>query len=336
MKKFSVAFFLILVLAAGLFVYRALLPLPVEAPGNELIVIQKGMTARDVGAILIEPGLIRNVREFSLLSKYFELDRKLKAGRYCIPRGAALVEIIKQLAKGSPEYDVVVIPEGLTIEEIAARLFRECGIDSAEFVRLSHNPAQIGELGIAASSLEGYLFPDTYQFAWGSKTLPVIVTMVSRYKDIYRELAKDPDTKNMTEHKIVTLASIIEKESGVDEERPHIAGVFLNRLRIGMPLGADPTVRFALKKLTGPLTVSDLQNASPYNTRRFGGLPPGPICSPGYKSIKAAFFPLETKDLYFVAKDDGSHEHYFSKTLDEHARAKQKARKEKRIQENVP
>jgi len=187
-------------------------------------------------------------------------------------------------------------------------------------------------LGISAASLEGYLFPDTYRFSPDAGCRDVIERMVHRFHSVYESIPFDSGIEQeYTRHQIVTMASIVEKEATVAGERPRIAGVFFNRLRKGYPLGADPTVRYALRKFSGPLRVSELKTPSPYNTRRFAGLPPGPICSPGRGSLNAAASPLETRELYFVAKWDGSGEHDFSKTNAEHERKKKAIRRRNQL-----
>jgi UPF0755 protein len=214
------------------------------------------------------------------------------------------------------------IPEGLIIEQTASILHRSLGIDSAVFVKLCSDSAYIAKASPGATSLEGYLFPDTYRFSPGITAREIIQRMLDRFEEAYQSLQPDPVAAPYARRGIVTLASIVEKEAALAEERPRIAGVFYNRLRAGVPLGADPTVRYILRKFDGQLRVSELNNPSPYNTRRFAGLPPGPICSPGLSSLQAAAAPLATNELYFVAKWDGSGAHDFSKSYREHDRKK--------------
>jgi UPF0755 protein len=247
-----------------------------------------------------------------------------------------LVALLRELSSGSASYNYVTIPEGLIIEETASRLSQFCGIDSAELVALAHDARFVNGLGVGASSLEGYLFPDTYQFAWGTEPRVALEAMVQRFFTVFLRL----DTNSIisgkyTRHQIVIIASIVQREIGVEKEAPRVAGVFLRRLKIGMSLGADPTVRYALRKFCEPLTVSDLKTPSPYNTRVYRGLPPGPICNPGYSALQGTLFPLETDDLYFVAKGDNSKEHHFTRTYSDHIRATAQARKEKQLRQGL-
>ena len=181
-----------------------------------------------------------------------------------------------------------------------------------------------------ANSLEGYLLPDTYPFPIDADEETIIKQMVAANLKVRDEMKEKPDSKWAVLgnwHKVLTLASVVEEETGKPDERFLIAGVFHNRLEIGMPLGADPTVRFIFKNLTGPIYKSQLNSDSPYNTRKFKGLMPGPISNPGRKAIEAALFPADTKALYFVAKDDGSGTHFFSSTLTDHNKFKDVAAK---------
>jgi UPF0755 protein len=196
--------------------------------------------------------------------------------------------------------------------------------------KLVQDPKFARSLGIEANSLEGYLLPDTYPFPIDADEETILKQMVAANLKVRDEMQKKPGSMWNTLgswHKVLTLASVVEEETGIPEERPLIAGVFHNRLRIGMPLGADPTVRFIFKNLTGPIYKSQLNSDSPYNTRKFKGLMPGPISNPGRKAIEAALFPAKTEALYFVAKDDGSMTHFFSKNLSDHNRYKDVAAK---------
>lgn len=303
---------------------------PYQTPGSSRITVSKGMTARKVARVLEQKNLIPGQREFLFWAKWFRLDRRLKAGRYRIERGSSIVEILRLLSAGLPFEEKVTLPEGLIIPQIASRLARDCGIDSTDLVKLAYDAKFASDLGVHQGRLEGYLYPDTYQFMWGTDASMVLRIMVDRFEGVYARFAGGSVLgRQYSKHEIVTLASIVEKETGVGHERARIARVFWNRLDRRMTLGADPTVRYAIGKFTGPLTVSNLHVDSPYNTRRFPGLPPGPICSPGGKALQATLHPIATDELYFVAKDDGSNEHTFTKTLREHVRAKHAARRER-------
>lgn len=328
LKKGFFSFIIVALLIAGTGYYRIMMPLPSGESAPAVFRVSRGMTTKGVAVLLSNHHLIRHPDEFRLLARWFQLDRRLKAGRYTIPRGTSLIQVLEILSEGRLTPEQITIPEGLIIEETAARFQKICGVDSAEFVRLCRDADFIRSLGLGEKTLEGYLYPDTYQFAWGTSAPVVIKKMITTFQSVYKKIhGGSPFINKYSCHQIVTMASIVERESGVDHERPHIAGVFWNRVRIGMKLGADPTVRYAIRKFTGPLRVSELNCSSPYNTRKYAGIPPGPICNPGYKAIYATLFPLSTKDLYFVAKEDGSGEHYFTRTLKDHNAAKIVARK---------
>lgn len=327
--RFLVFGFSVLFVLGGGLGYRILAPLPGARQSID-IEVAKGANARQVGRVLREKGLIRNEAEFRMAASILSLDRDLKAGFYSILRGSSLYEVLKILSRGDLLLETVMIPEGLTIWDTAARLAKTCSVDSAGFVDLANDPVWLRELGIEGASVEGYLFPDTYRFARGTGLRTMMAAMVGRSLRVYDSLLQQSAFRGRyTRTQIITLASIVERESAVDEERPLIAGVFWNRITLGMPLGADPTVRYALRKFTAPLTVSDLNIASPYNTRRYRDLPPGPICSPGAKSLLAVLFPAQTRDLFFVAKDDGSRQHYFTSSLSDHVKAKNLAKTER-------
>ena len=214
----------------------------------------------------------------------------------------------------------VTIPEGFNLYQIAERLEAGSICDAGAFTGYATDDAFLGQLGIDSPSAEGYLFPDTYVFPEGSDPRDIIAAMHRRMKGVIG--TRPAYGPGMSLHEMLTMASLVEKEAKVYTEREFISSVFHNRLRKGMKLDCDPTVRYAVKKFTGPITLSDLKSDSPYNTYRRRGLPPTPICSPGRDSILAAMYPKKTDFLYFVARNDGSHQ--FSKTLREHNEAVQK------------
>ena len=225
----------------------------------------------------------------------------------------------------------MTIPEGRASWEIPAYLKKAFpDLNEDRWNKLVQDPKFAQSLGVDANSLEGYLLPDTYPFAIDANEETIIRQMVAANLKLRDEMKDKPNSKWATLgnwHKVLTLASVVEEETGKPDERFLIAGVFHNRLEIGMPLGADPTVRFIFRNLTGPIYKSQLNSDSPYNTRKFKGLMPGPISNPGRKAIEAALFPADTKALYFVAKDDGSGTHFFSSTLTDHNKFKDVAAK---------
>jgi UPF0755 protein len=285
-----------------------------------LLEVPKGYGAAQVGKLLQQNGIIESSRSFKWWCSLHSSKVHFKAGWYNVPARQSIEQIVELLSSGKT-VKRATIPEGKATWEVAGILARSHLLDSARLDSLMHSEDFAEELGINAKSLEGYLFPNTYEFPYGSNEQSVLKILVQENLKLRDELqAKNsPVLDELGDwHRMLTMASVVEKEAAVQRELTHIAGVFMNRFRIGMPLGADPTVRFIFRNMTGPIYKSQLASDSPYNTRKFAGLMPGPIANPGRAAIEATLFPLETKDLYFVAKDDGSKEHFFSKTLSAH------------------
>jgi UPF0755 protein len=298
-------------------------PVPVH------VTIERGTSAYAVSDTLAARGVVRSGKALYYWIRYVGISDKIQAGRFTFIRGEGAINAAEKLLKAEVIEQTVFVQEGLTIEQTASRVAPQMGIDSAEFVKLCLDTAFIAALGIKAPTLEGYLFPDTYRFPENSTAEAAVRRMTSRFKEACAGLQWSKQIKDAYDlHKVVTLASIVEKEATLQAERGRIAGVFHNRLRKGWPLGADPTVRYIYRKFSGPLLVSELNSPSPYNTRRFAGLPPGPICSPGIGAIQASAKPDSTADMFFVALWDGSGAHDFSVTNEEHDRKKLKIRKE--------
>lgn len=286
-------------------------------------VISRGNSVSAIADTLKNHKVITSKTALRLWLKLTGSGRKIQAGKVSCLVGDGVIEAVKKLLQAKPIEVTFTITEGLTIEQTAARIAQVIQIDTIQFVSLCNDSAFLQTLGFTGTSLEGYLFPDTYRFPKDVKIQEILKKMLQHFEKVYNSLSADTViSAKYTKHQIVTIASIVEKEATVAWERGRIAGVFHNRLKIGYPLGADPTVRYALRKFNGPLKVSELNSSSPYNTRRFAGLPPGPICSPGKAALQAAIAPDCTKDLYFVAKWDGSGEHDFSRTNEEHTRKK--------------
>jgi len=286
------------------------------------VVIPARTSLTAIAEILYENKLIGDKARFSILAFVTGSASKLKAGEYVFESGGTPLEVIELLKAGKVLYRAVTIPEGTTMTKIGAILADGGWIGYQDFIDLAHDPEILSRYSIPASSLEGYLFPDTYYLSKGQQSeTEIIRMMVERHFQIFKELEENSPIYPalLTHHECVTLASIVEKETGLAAERGLVAGVFLNRLKKGMRLQADPTVRYGLDKEAGPLSRADLKISSNYNTYIIPGLPPGPISNPGRAAIKAVLFPAETEFLYFVAKDDKSHQ--FSRTLKEHNRA---------------
>ncbi len=302
--------------------------------GGVQVVIPPGASFRNIEKKLVQAGIIRPDMRFRLTALMMGLSRGLKAGDYILDPSMSPAAVLERLARGSARLKAVTIPEGYNIRQID-RLFAGQGWSApGEVSRLAHDPAFIAELGLAADSLEGYLFPDTYFFVrGGQKPRDMLAAMVAQCRKVMRELRAEErlGARGMTTREFLTLASIVEKESGRPDEQPLIARVFLNRLRRGMRLQADPTVIYGIKDFNGNLTRRDLETPGPYNTYINKGLPPGPICNPGRSAMRAVLEPAKGNYLYFVSRNDGSH--YFSTTLASHNRAVaryQKHRKRKR------
>ena len=299
-----------------------------------LINVPQGFGAAQVSDLLLEKGIIGSTYSFDMLVSMFGIQNRIQSGTYMFSPSMTAGSIVYKLKKGEvtgPPLERVVFPEGTSIYKMG-QILKDDGVSNGDiFITLQKDPITPDLLskfpflsGIKNDSLEGYLFPDTYLVPQEVSPASLRDLMLSRFASVvmpFWDKAKI-DTA-MSLHEVLTLASIIEKEAAVDEERPLISSVFRNRLAKGMHLSADPTVKYALSDYRRPtkrVYFIDLQINSPYNTYKFAGLPPGPICSPGLSSIKAAIYPAKTTFLYFVARKDGTH--VFSTTWQEHEKAK--------------
>jgi len=316
----------ILVSALAIAVHYVYFTFPFHSKKTEVVLtIEPGTSVAQIANDLTRTEVIDSPALFKAIARTRGVDRKLKAGTYIFEKGQSEAKTVSMLARGSTVGERVTIPEGLTFRQIASLLSREASVDSIRFVFLSSDEAFIKSLEVKAKSLEGYLFPDTYNIFWRMDAAQVIRMMVGRLFEIFDETHQEQANRmGSTLHHVLTMASMVEREAMVSVERPLIAGVLYSRLRMGMPLQCDATVQYALPKHKELLTYRDLEVKSPYNTYLHRGLPPGPICNPGASSIEAALYPEETECLYYVALGDGSH--IFSRTKREHARAKVEAR----------
>ena len=298
----------------------AIIPGPKLQVSNVEVLIPAHTGIQKIGHILASKKVISDDRRFSLLVMLTGAAQKLRAGEYRFEAGMRPLAVIELLKKGKVLYRPITIPEGTDMAKIANILEAEGWVDRSRFFELAYDSEFLGKMGIEADSLEGYLFPDTYYLSRGQQNeYEIIRMMVTNHFQIYEKLAKNASTAHhgMTHHEIITLAAIIEKETGLPHERPLVADVFLNRLKKGMRLQADPTVRYGNpSSATGPLRVSELKRPTPYNTYVIKGLPEGPITNPGEAAIKAVMYSAGTDYLYFVSRNDGSH--HFSRTLEEH------------------
>ena len=281
------------------------------------ITIPEGATLRQVATLLEREHLIRSHMGFLLLGKLKSAERHIHAGEYALHAGMRPVEILSDIVTGRVVLHDVTIPEGYTAAQIGELLGHKSLTDAGDFMRLVRDREFIRSLNLDEPTLEGYLFPETYRFAHSMKAKDVIRAMVSGLEQVFtpefKARAKDLD---MNVHEILTLASLIEKETGVDTERELVSAVFHNRLRSKIPLQSDPTVIYGLGQFDGNLRKQDLTSTSPFNTYLIAGLPPGPIANPGAKAIRAALYPAPAKYLYFVSKNDGTH--IFATSLQEH------------------
>ncbi len=305
-------------------------PVP-RAAHTVVFTVPTGASTADIGLGLQAEGLIRSDVLFRLLVDRRDLHGKLRQGRYLLREDMLLEEILDTLVHGTVVEQTVTFPEGWRLEQMADRLADQTTIDPADFARLANASAWQSEFELLGglppgTSLEGYLFPDTYRLTAATTAEDLIRRMLRRFDDVVGDdLRNAAAVSGLTLHEAVTLASIIEREAALDEERALISGVFHNRLARGIPLQADPTAQYAIGQTTPggrwwkpDITDDDLRVPSPYNTYLHQGLPPGPIAGPGLPSIQAAVNPASTTYLFFVAAGDLSHA--FSETSEEHDR----------------
>jgi len=292
---------------------------PTPPAGGVEIVVRDGDGLPDVATRLEGAGVIRSALAFRVSARVSGRDRAIQPGLYRFTTATDLRGVLAVLAAGTTAPEVTV-PEGLTVRDVATLLATRGYGDADAFLCLADDPDFLLAAGVPGPRLEGYLFPDTYRFAAYLSPGEILATMVRRFQDRFDpERRRRAAARGLSVDQVVTLASIIEKETGLASERPLIAAVFANRLRLGMPLQSDPTVIYGIPSFNGDLTRADLARPTPYNTYQIGGLPPGPIANPGLSSIDAALAPADSLALYFVSRNDGSHE--FSTTLAEHNRA---------------
>ncbi len=285
------------------------------------IEVTEGMSFKTIAATLQNEGIIRYRSYFEILGRLEGISRKVRFGYYGLNTNMSMWDVLDALRNGKIIEYQVVVPEGYNLYQIGWTLSNTPLIsDPNKFINLVKNKEYVRSLGIDADTLEGYLFPDTYYLPKGIKLEDIPKRMVQRYKavfvDSYRNRAKE---MGFTEHQIVTLASIVEKEAKISAERKLVAAVYLNRLKKKMKLQADPTAVYGTKAWITKVTKEDLKRQSPYNTYLHKGLPPGPIANPGQGAILAALYPEKVDYLFFVAQGDGSH--YFSKDFGEHEKA---------------
>ena len=316
----------LLALAAGWLAYVDLMhyaAAPAEADGQpekKIVAIEKGQNFRQTTLLLQSQQLIEHPIKFRLLARLQDKDKQIQAGEYLLSADMPPGDILEVLVNGKVRLYKFTIPEGSTLKQIAAIVETAGLVNRAEFLSAAADADFVRENGIDAGSFEGYLFPETYFFPKNTAAREVIAVMVDRLRSVFTETwEKRAADIGLSVHQVLTLASIIEKETGASSERPTISSVFHNRLRRGMRLETDPTVIYGVDNFDGNLTRKHLTTPTPYNTYLISGLPPGPIASPGRAAIEATLYPADTRYLYFVSKKDGTHQ--FSKTFADHNRA---------------
>lgn len=314
--KFLVILFLVLIIlfASGYFIYKEMLPPDNFRPTK--VTIPDGSTVDEIARIAYENNLIKNKTLFVLLSKYFRIDKNLKSGIYTFDRRMELKDILFKFTEGGiPPYVKVTIPEGYTVRDIENLFVNYKICTKEEFEReISSIDKYRDYIFEEAKKLEGFLYPDTYFFE-REKIEKDIEMMLKNFKSKFEPIFKEYKG-DLSKYQILIIASIVEKEAQVDEERKIIASVFLNRLKLGMKLQADPTLKYVIPDAGYTLTSKQLDLDSPYNTYKYNSLPPTPICNPSIESVESVIHPAETDFLYFVAKGDGTH--LFAKTYEEH------------------
>lgn len=308
----------VLAVIAGIFLaYRLLAPYQ-GFSGETFVEIPRGTSTQGVARMLAQAGVVRTPYDF-LAARMAERRRVLQAGEYRFDHSASPLEVFDRIARGDVYALELVVPEGKNMFDVAA-LAEQLGLfPAANFLKAARNPASIRDLDPEAPTLEGYLFPNTYKVARNIAPERLCQMMTGKFREVWKNLNTNADV-----HRTVTLASLVEKEGKHSEERPQIAAVFANRLRIGMKLDCDPTTIYAALlagRYNGVIHRSDLDSEDPYNTYRHTGLPPGPIANPGQASLEAALHPADSQALYFVLRPDGSGAHQFSNNIADHEKA---------------
>jgi UPF0755 protein len=293
---------------------------PSDTPKQVVFEVPRGATLEGIARELEDEGLIRSQLGFRILARISGRAGGLRAGEYALSPTLAADQVLDRLTRGTVMTHRVALPEGLTLREIAAR-FEEAGLVSAdEFIAVTTDPTLPVLLGVDGTTLEGYLFPETYELAKGLAAREIARLMVEQFQRVWRRIEPLASAKALSMRDVVVLASIVEKETGAPGERPMVAAVFHNRLKRGMRLETDPSVIYGIPDFDGNLRRVHLEDESnPYNTYRISGLPPGPIANPGELALRAVVEPAKSDYLFFVARNDGTHK--FSRTYREHVNA---------------
>lgn len=288
-----------------------------------LIVISPGEGFQTITRRLAEAGAIQSPFKFKLFARIKGYDKKIKAGEYDLSASLSPGKIFDILVNGRVYLHKLTIPEGYTVRQIASAIDKAGLVTESNFLQAAEDASLARKENIDAATFEGYLFPETYYFPRNVASDKIISTMVRRFRSVFTpKWEKRSVELGFSIHQVVTLASIIEKETGTPDERPLISSVFHNRLKKRMRLESDPTVIYGISDFKGNLTRKHLKDRTPYNTYQIRGLPPGPIASPGRESIEAVLYPADTQYLYFVSKKDKTHQ--FSTNIEAHNRAVRK------------
>jgi UPF0755 protein len=306
----------------GWYAGRVQRPFKGYAEPELFVTIEPGMGVSAIGRRLTEAGVVSDRITYRLAVRLGGADRVLKAGEYRFSKAESPIDVVGRLARGDVYLVPITFPEGLTLAAMAD-LVASRGLGTRDaFLAAARDPAPVRAYDAKATDLEGYLFPDTYRMPRQATAADLVGRMVGRFEQVFGpEQRKRAEAAGWTVREVVTLASLVEKETARDDERPIVAAVYVNRARKRMGMQADPTVIYALERAgryTGNLTRADLRFDSPYNTYRYAGLPPGPIAAPGRASLEAVLAPADVPYLYFVSRNDGSH--VFATTLAEHNR----------------
>ncbi len=288
-----------------------------------IITINPGQSVSTTSEKLYKLGIIENPNKFKIFARINGLDKKLKAGEYELSSSMTPATILDKLINNKVLLRRLTVPEGYNLNQIAALIEKSGLCTEEEFMQSATDPLLTRKMNLNTDTFEGYLFPDTYYFPKGFTSEKIITTMLKRFQSVLSpEWVNQAEKSGLSIHQIITLASIIEKETGASFERPIISSVFHNRLKKRMRLESDPTVIYGITNFNGNITKKDLRTRTPYNTYKIKGLPPGPIANPGLEALEAALYPADTHYLYFVSKRDTTHK--FSTNISDHNRAVRK------------
>jgi len=326
LKRIILSLLVIILLAAGILAYIVFGTVEIPQPGTATVIVKKGANLNEIAVELHNQGLLRSKPMFLWLARLRGVDRRIKPGRYDFRERVSTYRILQDLYEQNALMINVTFPEGWWVKHFAALLEHKAGVPYQQFMDLCRDSVFLSRHGVPASTAEGYLMPASYRLYWGLEPEEIINELLTATNNMFNDsLTERMAELGWTKHEVLTMASLIEAEVAIAEERPRVSGVFHNRLKKGYKLQCDPTVIYAMGGIDRPLLRRDLEINSPFNTYLHYGLPPGPINNPGRPAVIAALYPLKTDEMYFVARGDGTH--IFSKTLAEHNRARSLVRR---------